>query len=342
MILFYLLLLLIIIIGLKTIKFNGIFSNYLDQDNTLYFKGIFVFMVILAHFGDYIIYDGVLDKSYEFVNLLFNQLIVTMFFFYSGYGIFESVKIKGKQYIIDFPKKRLLIVWVSFVICVSLYLIGGWILGNSFSFKQIVLSYIAWDNLGNSNWFMFVTFAAYILFYISFIKYNESKPLNNLLFFTGLLFLLMVFLYFTKSNLWYDTIICLPLGMWFSYYKESIDEYMNNNRNWISSIILLISLFICTYLLGAFIYHPIYIITSACFSLIIVLLSMKLKLNSSILRYLGSHVFSIYMLQRLVFMFMSLVIENKYILFVISVLIILFLSSIFDKIMNKLKYFCSR
>ena len=340
MIFLYLLLALLIIIPLPKIKTNNIYDDYLNQDSTLYIKGIFVIMVLFGHFSDYIVYEGILDRLYELIVLLFGQFIVTMFFFYSGYGIFESVKRKGKQYIQSFPKKRMLFVWLSFAVCVTFFLIGGGLLGNTFSSKQIVLSYLAWDNLGNSNWFMFVTFATYILFYISFIKYNESKTLNNLIIFTILVFLLMIFLYFTQTNCWWDTIICFPLGMWFSYYKNTIDEHMKYNKNWIISIILLIIMLAITSYLGVFVYHPIYVIASICFSLIVVLLTMKIKINNSILKFLGNHVFSIYMLQRLVFMLMSLVLSNKYLLFFASLIIIIFISSIFDSIMNKFRNYC--
>ena len=167
MVILYLILALLIFTPIPHISKGGqIFDDYIAPKESLYIKGIFVILVLLSHFSGYIVLsDSLADYSFNIIRGYLGQFIVTMFFFYSGYGIYESLKHKGKQYLINFPKKRLLATWINFAVCVTAFLIEGLLMGNSYQLKTVLLSYIGWDSIGNSNWFMFVTFGIYVIFF---------------------------------------------------------------------------------------------------------------------------------------------------------------------------------
>lgn len=89
-------------------------------------------------------------------------MVGVMFLFYSGYGKIESILKRGLNYIKSFPKKRLLTVYINFIIAVLLFLIANLMIGNILDLKRVVLAFVAYTSIGNSNWYMFVVFALYI------------------------------------------------------------------------------------------------------------------------------------------------------------------------------------
>ena len=77
-------------------------------EHTQAIKGFFVITIFLSHFSSYVHLETWYDKPLKIYCSLFAQLMVAPFLFYSGFGIFESVKNKGSAYIQTFPKKRFL------------------------------------------------------------------------------------------------------------------------------------------------------------------------------------------------------------------------------------------
>lgn len=92
MILVYFCLLLISLMGFK-VNLKGFNADYLSRDTTLAIKGFFVILVFCRHFKQYVtLGDNLLDKMFIKADSLLGQLIVVMFLFYSGYGIFVQIK----------------------------------------------------------------------------------------------------------------------------------------------------------------------------------------------------------------------------------------------------------
>ena len=93
---------------------NGINKNYLSKNETLPIKGIFVILVFFRHFRSYVDMDhGLLNHLFVMLDSRSSQLIVTMFFFYSGYGILEQLN-KNKNYISSFISHRFVPTYISF------------------------------------------------------------------------------------------------------------------------------------------------------------------------------------------------------------------------------------
>ena len=105
-----------ILICLYKIDFKNIESHNdecLTVKSTTMINGVFVIMIIFSHFNQYVIYTNSLDVIYYEIFKKIGQLMVTTFFLYSGYGIYESIKKKGKDYINGFIKHRFLKVFLS-------------------------------------------------------------------------------------------------------------------------------------------------------------------------------------------------------------------------------------
>ena len=115
----------IILIVYILISFYGIRKQddkeaYLSKEATSNIKGIFTIMILLSHFRGYV--DISSGSIYvKFINF-FGQLMVTMFLFYSGFGIMESLA-KKKNYIKSFFSNRFLKTFIHFDLAVIIYII---------------------------------------------------------------------------------------------------------------------------------------------------------------------------------------------------------------------------
>lgn len=315
MIFIYILLFIFLCVDCKPVfKFSEINETYLSKENSTIIKGIFVILVFLRHWKTYLqIEPNFLDKLFYLFDGLLGQLIVSMFLFYSGYGIFESYKKKGHKYIIDFIPHRFFPTYLNFSICIIFYLILSFIIKQNYSISQILLSFTGWKSVGNSNWYMFVTFSLYILFFVSFIY--KSNDLFNLILFSVLVILFSIFLYIYKPSYWYNTLFCFLIGFWWSYKKDTIKIYFLSNSKYYLTLVSLFCLFCALYLLARKIPH-VYIFVSCIFSIMFALLTMKLYFKGSVVfAFLGNHVFSIYILQRLFLIIYSHLGLNKNIYF---------------------------
>lgn len=277
----------------------GANKEYLAPANTLAIKGFWVMVVFFSHYSSYVKLSRV-DYPFIWINNQISQLCVVMFLFYSGYGIWCSYKNKA-NYIKTFIKKRFFPVWISFVICILFFLIENIFLGIRYDIGTILLSFTGWTSISNSNWYMFVTFALYIAFFFCFRIFNNSDSKIELLLYTVVCLGLVAILYLTKEAWWYNTLLCFPAGMWYAVLKDKIDGVVfKNSRNYTFMLFLSINLLIITYLLQR--WHDIFFIAYAIFfCLFTVVITMKLTFNSKPLSFIGKHIFSIYILQRLFF-----------------------------------------
>lgn len=231
------------------------------------------------------------------------QLIVTMFLFYSGYGIAESITRKGKTYVDQMLAKRIFPVWINFCIAVFAFAIMNLILSINMEWKQFFLSLICWKSIGNSNWYIFIILICYINAYIVFkLLYKISsgnKRIGSVLVFIMCL-LGMIILSFLKQPWWYDTLLCFPAGMLFSSYKEQIEFFVtNNSRNYYLCLTISLISFLLLKNSNLFLHGFIRNVQAILFSIIIVLLTMKIKIDSPALRWCGQNLFPLYIYQRI-------------------------------------------
>ncbi len=211
---------LVSLVGLSFKNIKNIDNEALTLERTTMINGFFVGLVLFSHFNSYVITNSSIDSIYYFIFKM-GQLMVTTFLFYSGYGIYESIKNK-KNYINKFFKNRVVKLFVSVFLALILYIVLNIIIGEEYSIKTILLSPIGLTSIGNSNWFIFATFCMYFSVLISFKifkKDNLSALLLCLILSFGYIFLVMKFLGYSW---WVDTILCFNAGMFFSYFKESI------------------------------------------------------------------------------------------------------------------------
>ena len=286
----------LIIVRMRYANFN---NEYISRETTKKINGIFVFLIVLSHFSSYINLTGELNEPYATLKKFLGQLVVATFLFYSGYGILESIKNKKDKFINSLPQRTLKLL-IHFDIAVLLFAILGWAIGKDYPLSRILLSFTSWGSIGNSNWYVFVILILYMLTFLVFKPFNkksESYWIRSIVF----LFISIAFVYILKylkdgkSTWWYNTILCYNAGIFYSLMKNKIDEFLKGHTiRWIFSIVVLIIVFIFAKENRS--HLSMYELHAIVFCLIITLLSMRIKINSKILNFLGNHVFSIYIL----------------------------------------------
>ena len=302
MILFYLLLFLIVISKLRYNR-NHFYSDYLSFDTTNSIKGIFIALVFINHAipyiynSGYIFDDSIASKLFLFTNSFVGQWIVAMFLFYSGYGIMESIQKKGHDYISSLPRKRILTTLINFDIAVALFAIVSLFTPNEYAIKDYLLSLTGWESVGNSNWYIFVIMLCYLLTYFSFRNYKGKNTYLYVASLGCLILLSVFFLSFLKPSWWYDTVLCFAFGAYYSILRKHIEPILKRYYWPILSISVLLLICLCKipYSIKGLVYNTFCIV----FCLLIIMLSMKIKINNTILIWAGKNLFPLYIYQRI-------------------------------------------
>lgn len=319
-------------------KADAFNSDYLSLESTTAINGVFVILVFLRHFGQYCDLESAADAAFVKMDLYLGQLIVVPFLFFSGYGIMLSIMKKGTPYVKRIFKDRFLKILLHFDICVFFYMIIALAFKADCDWKEYLLAFTSWTSIGNSNWYITATLALYIITTVSFLIIRKKHFIAMILF-TGLT---GVFIFFNikvgRPSYTYNTVMVFPLGMFYAYFKPNIDKLVMKNN--IVYTLALSAVSLCYLFSGMHSQERAvwYSLWSASFILLIVIISMKIKINNPMLMFFGKHVFSIYILQRIPmrllyqFDFNSSPIN----MFIVSFAVTLFIALAFDAAMKKL------
>lgn len=315
MLILYLALFLLVVFSLRY-NVNGYNEDYLSFDTTNSVKGIFILLVFVSHVVPYIVNagyvsDGVMGDLFWKIHSRVGQWIVAMFLFYSGYGIMESIKKKGAGYVASIPKKRILTVLFNFDVAVFAYILVALFLGNEIPISKCLLSFVGWESLGNSNWYIFVIMLAYLITYVSFVFPLAKQRISSCIA-CSMLFMLMMALSFFKGTWWYDTILCFGAGLIYSQNKDATESFAR--KHYVLSLTIVLIACILLYNLPFWLRGLCYNMFCIAFCLLIVLLTMKFRINSKLLKWFGKNLFPLYIYQRVPMILLSSVAGGYFVL----------------------------
>ena len=319
-------------INIKVKGLDEFFHDYMNLDNTNCIKGIFVWLIIFCHKLQY----GINNK-YLFIKIISNlgQKVVSLFLFYSGFGINESFKKKGILYAKSLPKKAF-ILFIKFQLILLIFLIVNiFVFRFKVTIKRYLLSFIFKSSLGNSNWFAFTIIIFYIYAYISFIFINGPHFYRIIIIsIICIIHSKVIYIYFYPKLIYpVDTVLCFVTGFYYSELKTFLDKFLLKNDIYyygiVSSTILIYYNFFTVKLslIGIS-------IKNVLFAILIIFISSKVRFNNSFLRFLNLHSFSIYLLQRVVMSIVSkkrIFIHSDFFQISFEFTSIFFIASLFDK-----------
>lgn len=309
-------------------------KGYIDRKTTVQINGVFVFLVLISHFTAYLPVPMPYSHQYLVIREMLGQLVVATFLFYSGYGVMCSIQKKGDAYIKGIPIKLLELV-LNFSIAIALFVIAQAYMGTHFKPQSIFLSCFGWKSVGNSNWYLFDILLLYAISYASF-----KIARGNRKFALGLVFVLSIasiffLMKYQHGARWVNTLLCYFAGMLYAYGKEKIDGFVM--KNWLTyglTGIVLIGAFAFFYLERKAL--PFYMLHAIFFCLLINWISMVVRVNNPVLQWLGDHIFSIYILQRIPMLlgkYWGWHESNVWWYFAFSIITTFIIAAIFDKVL---------
>lgn len=258
--------------------------------------GLFILMVFGRHLQQYVPISDSGPSLFggEHLNKLSGQLIVVMFLFYSGYGVARSILNKGRKYVLLMPRHRILNTLLNFDVAVCIFSVLGLLIGVRIGIGQFLLSLLCWDDVGNSNWYIFTILLCYLFSYLV-ARFVPRKWMSFTL--TVICAILVLALVCVRPGYWSNTLMAFPMGFVMAQYEEHVWTFVEHR--YVVCLMTMIALFIgiCYFPWERF--NIVYNARSVCFAGLVVLLSMKVSVTNPVLEWLGAHLFPLYIYQRI-------------------------------------------
>ena len=295
--------------------------RFLKKESTACVNGVFILIVFISHLRNYMM----LEPHLEWAMKGLSQLMVAMFLFYSGFGVMESIEKKGMTYVRQIPLHRVLRVLAMYIPAVLLYGLLDLILGIPFTTGQFFLSLVAWLNLGNSNWYIFVILCLYLITWVAWMIADKISGLRHrdetnasdyrdtwgwiltLILSAGLILVLRQ----TTPEYYYNTISAYLFGLFFSQNKDCILRACGFDKSgklvslraktaYVIMTVLMIGTVICLRLLYPHGWSQIvFLLMTVFFCMAVVLLSYLVPFPDCVFRWFGEHLFEVYILMRM-------------------------------------------
>ena len=206
-----------------------------------------------------------------------------------------------------------LIIFIKSELIILIFALKCIIYKDTITLKKYILAVFFYTSIGNSNWFAYTIILFYIYAFLSFV-FIKNKKYNYLgiIFITILCFLhgnFTYFLYLKKLRFGVDNILPFILGIYYSGIRKYTDTYIMKYDFSYFAILSSFSLIFCYFYINKDISIFMHILMNGTFSIIVVLVNMKVKFDNEFLKFLNAHSYSIYLLQRII---LSIFSKKKY------------------------------
>ena len=294
----------------------------LTQSNAL--RAVAALMIILHHMVQSITRYGDIKKGPVTEWSYFGILFTSVFFFFSGFGLYKSYKTK-ENYLEGFLTKRLPKIILPFLVTNIIYLLILFSDDRISEVRHIFTSILGFTLINTNAWFIVVLIILYVAFYFCFKKSKtESGAYAKLLIFTVCFILMCLLLghddsivngHWFMGEWWYNTTLIFMMGMYFARFETKIKGFMK--RRYVILLPLSSAILVGWYILQKYVistygyyqewkYHPGYpekllslviqIILCILFMFVLLLINMKIELKNKVLKFLGGICFEIYLI----------------------------------------------
>ena len=345
-------LLILSLIGIRFQKCNSQENTYVSKETSNSIRGIFIILIFCATFlgggtisgfvpqGEINLFDKPMQSFFQ----QFEQLLYVPFFFYSGFGIFETYKNKGKKYAKRIPLQQILRHFISYFIAWIFFAVTALALKSNFSIRDYLLSIIGLSSIGNpTNWFVFVMIILYLFSFVSFrIADQRTAVIIHVVLTLFIYFMFKTFALPGSPYLW-NSMPAYVFGVIYSHVKERVEPKLFKYRI-TRYLVLLVSagmLAVSMYYIKLIPYgdfrRAAFLVPSFFFSVALVALTSIVRIKNKILNFIGANSFWIFILMQLPLIWLNrieFITQIKYIYFAVSLIIVIGLAFVFNKIFN--------
>lgn len=283
-------------------KFN---KQYTNKESALFYKGILAICVFLAHLGNYEI-NYFNNYAFHFLTPL-GYLAVSVFLFLSGYGLAYSFNSKGKLYFDGFIKKRVLPLYIEYILFVVLYIAYQFVfLKVDINFRKLLTTLTIGDTYVSNGWYVQCIVVIYLIFYILGLtkigKRHFYVPLVIVGVYTGLCIILHLDFIYIQS------IVAFIVGYFYFFVQDRIDPKLKNHKVFLRIAIFFMFLFLIVFGISYIVDNIIIrrmlrIIVCALAPVIFFICASHVKFDSKIIKIIGDLSLEIYLLQGVFFSF---------------------------------------
>lgn len=287
-------------------------------------RAVAALMIILHHMVQSITRYGDVKKGPITEWNSFGILFTSVFFFFSGFGLYKSYKTK-ENYLEGFLTKRLPKIILPFLVTNIIYIVTLYSEDRISEVRHMFTSILGFTLINTNAWFIVVLIILYVAFYFCFKKSKtESGAFAKLLIFAIILILICLLLGHDNSNVnghwfmgewWYNTTLIFMMGMYFARFETKIKAFVK--KRYVILLPLSIAIFVGWYILEEYVintfgyyqewkYHPGYpekllslvtqIILCILFMFVLLLVNMKIEFKNKALKFLGGICFEVYLI----------------------------------------------
>ena len=201
----------------------------LTHNRTNVINAFFIIIILLRHIDQRLVPFCGIDVYYDrFFNSPAAQGIVSTFFFFSGYGIMQSIRKKKELYVRDLMSKRFLRLYFNTAVCC---LFCCFVYGCTFFEPyDAALSFVKTMVGAGGYWFIIMTLAIYVTTWVGFKFCGVSRPVIAVFVSAALTYALCLALIPVKPMWWLDTELCFPCGMLLAIYLTRIEGIIRKLR----------------------------------------------------------------------------------------------------------------
>lgn len=225
-------------------------------------------------------------------------------------------------------------VFFEYEIATILFVLVQIAVGEQWTLKQTCLSFLIWGK----SWYIFAILCLYAFTFFAF-KIVKKNYLAGIATIAVLTVLYIVIVKNFKSRFWYDTVMCYPLGMIYSMYKEKIEKFTADKLyKWCISIAIVSGLVLLAKVFGKNALISV-IFGYLLIGILIVLITMRVSFRNKILDWCGKYAFEIFILHHIPMIVLNktgLTEVNHYLSFGICIIVIPVLAYCFSKAYKKI------
>ena len=315
---------LILLIGIKPSKLREWQEEPLSLDKSKAIQGFAAVAIIVHHLSQELAEKAGAIGFFTELGVLF----VGIFFFFSGYGLYTSLKTK-ENYLKGFLKKRLVTILVPFYMCILVFTAAACIGGMKFTPVQLLGILSGWFLLNQHMWYIVEIAILYLAFYIiyRFIKNRTAATVVMGIFVIAMMAGSLVLCHgkdmsasgWFQGEWWYNSSFLFVIGIIVSKHSEGLRRIARKGY-----IVLLVIFGALTGLLGP---QTQYMLKNysywseipgetraildklrclsvqlpwiICFVIFLILVMMRVRFGNPVLKFLGSISIELYLIHNL-------------------------------------------
>ena len=310
--------------GLKPSKLREWQEEPLSLDKSKAIQGFAAVAIIVHHLAQELAQEAGAIGFFTELGVLF----VGIFFFFSGYGLYTSLKTK-ENYLKGFLKKRLVTILVPFYMCILVFTAAECIRGTRFTPLQLLGVLSGWSLINQHMWYIVEIAILYLAFYIIYrlIKNRTAATVVMGIFVAAMMAGSLVLGHgkdmsasgWFQGEWWYNSSFLFVIGIIVSKHSEGLRRIARK-----AYVILLLGLAALLVLLGP---QTVYMLRKysywseipgetraildklrclsvqlpwiICFVLFLLLVMMRVRFGNPVLKFLGTISLELYLIHNL-------------------------------------------